>query len=132
MESARDSMFEFDVKIEPVQRPEFDHDAPVSDPVPETIPSLTKMLVLAHQIHRTVEASKLTDYSEIARQIGVTRARVSQVMKLRHLSPAIQRTILLQPDRVAHLRERQVRNIPRESDWRAQEIMFEALIDHHA
>ena len=125
-------MFEFDVEIDPVQRPEFDHDAPRPDPIPDSIPSLTKMLVLAHQIQRAVESSPLSDYAEIARQIGVSRARVSQIMKLRQLSPAIQNTILCQPEGVAHLRERQVRNIPRETDWRAQELMFEALLDHHA
>jgi hypothetical protein len=132
MESVRDSLFEFDVEIDPVQRPEFNHDLPAPDPVPETIPSLTKMLVLAHQIHRAVDASRLTDYSEIAQQIGLTRARVSQIMKLRHLSPAIQQAILSEPDRVANLRERQVRHIPRETDWRAQESLFEALLDHYA
>ena len=132
MESVKNSVYEFDVEIELVQRPEFDHGPPAPPPVPESIPSLTKMLVLAHQIHLAVEASHLTDYSEVARQIGVTRARVSQIMKLRQLSPEIQHTILCQPDRVAHIRERQLRQIHREPDLRAQEISFKALLDRHA
>jgi len=105
-------MFEFDVKIDPVQRPEFDHDAPASAPIPDSIPSLTKMLVLAHQIHRAVESSRLTDYAEIARQIGVSRARVSQIIRLRQLAPQIQEVILCEPDRVSHIRERVIRSIP--------------------
>ena len=128
MESARDSTFEFDVEIESVQRPEFDHDWPAADPVPESIPSLTKMLVLAHQIHRAVESSRLTDYAEIARQIGVSRARVSQVVRLRQLAPEIQETILCEPEQVAHLFERQLRQISRESGPATQLLQFEALL----
>jgi len=121
-------MFEFDVEIDPVQRPEFDHDAPAPDSIPDSIPSLTKMLVLAHQIHRAVETSPLTDYAEIARQIGVSRARVSQIVRLRQLAPGIQETILCEPEQVAHLFERQLRHILRDSGSATQLLQFEALL----
>ena len=128
MESARGTMYEFDVEIESVQRLEFNHDLPAADPVPESIPSLTKMLILAHQIHRAVESSPLTDYAEIARQIGVSRARVSQIVRLRMLAPQIQETILCEPEQVAHLFERQLRHISRESGLETQLRQFEALL----
>lgn len=129
MESAGNSTFEFEVEIESIQRPEFDNDLPAPEPVPETIPSLTKLLVLAHQIHRVVVASRLTDSAEIARQIGVSRARISQIVKLRQLAPAIQEFILCEPDRVAHLFERQVRHIPGHADPTKQWRLFEALLN---
>jgi hypothetical protein len=56
----------------------------------ETTPSLTKMLVLAHQIHRDFESSPITDYAEIARQLGVYRARVSQIVRPQQLALEIQ------------------------------------------
>ena len=129
MESARGTMYEFDVEIESVQRLEFNHDLPAADPVPESIPSLTKMLILAHQIHRAVESSPLTDYAEIARQIGVSRARVSQIVRLRMLAPQIQETILCEPEQVAHLFERQVRHIPGHPDATKQWRLFRVLLN---
>ncbi len=121
-------MFEFDVVIDPVQRPEFDHDAPAPNSIPDSIPSLTKMLVLAHQIYRAVESSRLTDYAEIARQIGVSRARVSQIIRLRQLAPEIQDVILCEPQQVAHLFERQLRQISCESGPATQLRQFESLL----
>ncbi|MCB9854641.1 MAG: hypothetical protein H6818_03060 [Phycisphaerales bacterium] len=128
MESARGTMYEFDVEIESVQRPEFDHDLPAADPAPKSIPSLTKMLVLAHQIHRAVESSRLTDYAEIARQIGVSRARVSQIIRLRMLAPEIQEVILCESDRVSHICERVIRAIPIDASPAIQWHQFSDLL----
>ena len=122
-------MFEYEVKIETVQRPDFDHDGLVEVSIPNTPPSLTKMLVLAHQIHRAVESSQITDFAEIARQIGVTRARVSQIVKLRCVAPAIQEIILCQPERVAHLFERQIRHLLCLTDPQTQLKQFELLLN---
>ena len=124
-------MFEFDVEIESVQRPEFDHDAPEPDCVPDSIPPLTRMLVLAHQIYRAVDSSLFTDYAEIARQIGVSRARISQIMRLRCLAPAIQEVILCEPERVESLSERQLRDLPTHPDSSMQWRQFESLLQLH-
>jgi len=60
-------------------------------------PSATRtarLLALAHYIERSVESGLLKDYAASARLLGMTRARMAQVMNLLLLSPGIQEAIL--------------------------------------
>ena len=122
-------MFEFEVRLDPVQRPEFDHGESTSTDQLESIPALTKMLVLAHQIQREVDQVEATDYAEIARQLGVSRARVAQIVRLARLAPKIQEVILTDPDRVVTLRERMIRQIDVAADESAQWQHFIRLLN---
>ncbi len=122
-------MFEFEVRLDPVQRPEFDHEESTSTDQLESIPALTKMLVLAHHIQREVDQVEATDYAEIARQIGVSRARVAQIVRLTRLAPKIQEVILNEPDRIAMLRERTIRQIDIAADESAQLRHFTRLLN---
>jgi len=121
-------MFEFAVKLDPVQRPEFDHGDSIPQAEPESIPALTKMLVLAYQIQHEVSNDEATDYAEIARQIGVSRARVTQIVRLARLAPKIQEVILTEPDRVMTLRERVIREIDVNADESEQWRHFTRLL----
>lgn len=96
----------------------------------EKVPRITRTLVLAHQIERATQENRLLDYAEVARQIGVTRARVSQIVGLLRLAPAIQERILLgDPAILKHLAESPLRRIYIEPDHTRQAEMFEAIID---
>ncbi len=64
----------------------------------------------------------------MAHQLAVTRARITQLVNLLLLSPQIQGTILIEPHRVQHLSERQLRPITEEPDWQKQSEMFQKLL----
>ena len=63
---------------------------------PQNLPvsRVARMLALAHHIERQVEAGEISSYAEAAAALGLTRARVTQVMKLPLLSPEIQERLL--------------------------------------
>jgi hypothetical protein len=52
------------------------------------------MLALAYFIERQVEAGKIRDYATSARRLGISRARMSQMMNLINLPVAKQEAIL--------------------------------------
>ena len=54
-----------------------------------------RMLALAHHVERLIDAGELAGYAEAARALGVTRARLTQVMNLLLLAPEIQAQVLV-------------------------------------
>jgi len=69
------------------------------------------------------------DYAELARLGHVLAARVSQIMTLLHLAPAIQEYLLfLSVDHAGFLTEPNLRKIARELRWDYQHACFEKLI----
>jgi len=52
------------------------------------------LLVLAHKCEGMVRRVEAKDYAEIARRMGLTRARVTQVCSLVNIDPAVQDAIL--------------------------------------
>lgn len=64
---------------------------PDKEPAPrEEIPRFVRLLALAHRWHRLIDEGTVESQAEIARMTGLTRARVTQIMRLRWLSPVIQ------------------------------------------
>ena len=121
--------FEFDVQLDAVQRPDFDHGPIESEPeAPELLPPLTKALVLAYQIKQAISDGQFTNYADAARQLKVTRARISQLMKLTKLAPVIQELILCEPERIAHLFEKSIRPIAALDDHDDQWREFQRLL----
>ena len=87
------------------------------------IPRVVRMLALAHKIDEMIRAGELRDLADAARAIGVTRARVTQIMNLLLLAPDIQEAILdLPPVTNGHdpVSERALRRIVAEPDWNQQ------------
>ena len=76
-----------------------------------------RMLALAHHVEQLIEAGKLSGYSEAAQALGLTRARVTQVMNLLLLAPEIQEQILTVELRAS---ERSLRRVVREPAWEGQ------------
>ena len=93
------------------------------------VPGVVKTLVLAYQIEQAIAEGRAKDCAEVARQMGVTRARVSQIMRFRSLAPAIQEFLLLaEPQRLAGLSQSALRAIASERDWDRQRALFDPLV----
>ena len=76
-----------------------------------------RMLALAHHVKRLVEAGELTDYAEAARNLGLTRGRLTQVMNLLLLAPETQERVLVGDVRAT---ERSLRRTVAEPVWDRQ------------
>jgi hypothetical protein len=77
------------------------------------------------------ECGRPRDYAELARRGHVTRARMTQIMKLIDLAPDIQEQILFLPP-IKGLNERNIRRIVRCIDWSEQRRMFQKFTDRLA
>lgn len=67
------------------------------EPTSEARSRAARMLALAHHIERLVEAGELSGYAEAARALGLTQARLTQVMNLLLLAPEVQEQVLADP-----------------------------------
>ena len=74
-------------------------------------------LALAHRIEQLIELGQLDDYAHAARVLGVSRARLSQLMDLILLAPDIQEAVLTGTLRTT---ERKLRLAARNTDWALQ------------
>ena len=83
-----------------------------SAPEQRQIAPVVRTIVLAYQIEQAVREGRARDYAHVARQIGMTRARVSQIMSLLRLPPALlERLLLADPGHLPRLTERQLRPV---------------------
>jgi hypothetical protein len=73
-----------------------------------------------------LRSGTIGDYAELARLGRVTRARMTQIMKLLHLAPDIQEQILFLPP-FRGLNERNLRPIANRIDWDEQRHLFQEL-----
>ena len=91
-----------------------------------SISRIARLMALAIRFEGLVRDKQTRDYAELARRGRVTRARMTQIMKLLHLAPDIQeRLLFLQPTK--GLNERSLRPIVRLDDWHEQRRMFHEL-----
>ncbi len=87
------------------------------------VPRVARMLALAHKIDGKIRAGELRDLADAARELGLTRARVTQIANLLLLAPEIQAAILELPLIIKGrdpISERQLRPIVAEPDWQRQ------------
>ena len=83
-----------------------------------------RMLALAHHIERLIEAGQLSDYAQAAGALGLTRARLTHVMNLPLLSPAVQEQVLAGD--LEHS-EHRLRSVTLEPDWATQLTTYHGL-----
>ena len=99
-------------------------ESPRPRPEPQArIPRVVRLLALAHQMERKIRAGELRDLAHAAEAIGVTRARMTQIMNLLLLAPGIQEEILDLPPVLEGrdpVTERQLRELVAEPDWNRQ------------
>ena len=91
-----------------------------------SIPRIARLMALAIRFEGLVRAGTIRDYADLARRGHVTRARVTQIMKLLDLAPDIQEEILFLPP-VKGLNERNLRRVVSTVGWREQRRMFQKL-----
>ena len=93
-----------------------------------SIPRIARLLALAIRFDGLLRAEKFRDYAELARLGRVTRARMTQIMKLLNLASDIQEQILFLPN-LNGLNERNLRRIVSRIDWNEQRRMFQKIVD---
>ena len=81
-------------------------------------------MALAIRFEGLLREETIRDYAELARLGRVTRARMTQIMKLLDLAPDIQEQILFLPP-IKGLNERNLRPIVSRIDWREQRRLFQ-------
>lgn len=82
---------------------------------------VARMLALAHHVQEQIEAGLIADYATVAAALGVSRARLSQVMSLLLLAPEIQERIAMGEITVS---EHDLRHVAAEPDWARQGEML--------
>ena len=80
-------------------------------------------LALAHHIERLIDRGMIADYTQAARMLGVSQPRMTHLMGLLLLAPAIQEAILLGE---AAPRDKELREMARIAEWEAQESWVRA------
>ena len=77
------------------------------------------MLALAHHVEWGIDAGRIRNYATMARALGITRARLTQVLNLLLLAPEIQECVL--KGRIRS--ERRLRAVVGEPNWTIQAAM---------
>jgi hypothetical protein len=85
-------------------------------------------LALAHTIQRAIDRGEIRDQAEAARRLGVTRARLTQILDFTLLAPDLQERMLLMGDGAAPVYERGLRAAVRARTWVEQRRMLAFLI----
>jgi len=87
-------------------------------------------LALAHRIRRAIDSGEVTDQAAVARRLGLTRARLTQLLNLTFLAPDLQeRALGLESvDGSEPLSERALRPVARAVSWAEQRALFEQTI----
>ena len=108
---------------------------PEPAPAPEgRIPRISRLLALAIRFDRLIKEGEIDNQADLARLGNVSRARVTQIMNLLQLAPEIQEAILFLPVTVKGrdaIRERHVRPVAAEPDWRKQRRLWKYLATSH-
>jgi hypothetical protein len=95
---------------------------------------IARQLALAHALQRRVDAGEFADYADMARALGFTRARITQIMDLLLLAADIQEEILhlevapgAQPISERALRDGVLKSL----DWVEQRKRWQAVARGH-
>lgn len=100
---------------------------------PGRVPRVARLMALAIRFDLLVRNGVVADYAELARLGHVTRARITQIMNLLHLTPDIQEAILHLP-RTTQGRDRLIlrdlQPIAAILDWRKQRKRWHELESH--
>jgi hypothetical protein len=98
-----------------------------NSPAGEAVPRIARLMALALRCERLLREETIQDYAELARLGQVTRARMTQIIKLLDLAPDIQEQLLFLPP-IPGLNERNLRPLVARIDWREQRRLFQKII----
>lgn len=103
------------------------------DQAGRSIPRIARLMALAIRFDGLLREETIRDYAELACLGRVTRARMTQIMKLLDLAPDIQEQILFLPPVALHngkgLNERNLRPVVRRIDWSEQRRRFQIILN---
>jgi hypothetical protein len=89
-----------------------------------SVPRIARLMALAIRFEGLLQDKAIQDYADLARRGRVTRARITQIMKLLDLAPDIQEQILFLP-LIKGLNERRLRPVVSGTDWQEQRRLFQ-------
>jgi hypothetical protein len=84
------------------------------------------MLALAHRWRALIRSGVVKDQAALAALVGVSRARITQVMDLLHLAPDIQEEILVTRTPMVAGSHRDLLHIAASSEWSEQRRLWRA------
>jgi hypothetical protein len=96
------------------------------------VPRVARLMALAIRFEGLLRDGTVGDLSELARLAGVTQPRMTQIMNLNHLAPAIQEELLFLPLVEAGrdpVHERMLRPVCAQIDWERQGEAWRRLRD---
>lgn len=102
------------------------------DPKAGRVPRVARLMALAIRLEHLLASGAAKDQAQLAEMGFVTRARVTQIMRLLHLAPDIQDDLLAMPRVLAGkdlICEGQVRAIAMEPIWPKQRYRWRKLIN---
>jgi hypothetical protein len=110
----------------------FTNEPPDAPAVAESVrrpAKVAQLVALAHHIQRAIDRGEVLDRATVARSLGITRARVSQLLDLTLLAPDIALALLeLEAvDGAEPMAERELREVVRAGSWEAQRGMWSGL-----
>lgn len=107
------------------------HGNEIPPPEPGNVPRVARLMALAIHFEGLIRRGEAPGYAALARLGQVTRARMSQIMDLLHLTPDIQETLLFLPrTRKGRdpITEHDLRPIAAELDWERQRDAWRLLL----
>ena len=104
-----------------------DVSVPTEEGASRSIPRIARLMALAIRFEGLLREKTIADRAELARLGRVTRARMTQIMKLLHLAPDIQEQILFLPP-IKRVNERNLRCVVACVEWDEQRPIFQRLI----
>jgi hypothetical protein len=108
------------------QSPFSDGQRPDAETAGDPISRIARLMALAIRLEGLLREGTIRDYAELARLGSVTRARMTQIMKLLDLAPDIQEQILFLP-LIQGLNERSLRPLVKRIDWDEQRRLFQKI-----
>lgn len=100
-----------------------------SPPTPDRIPRVARVLALAHHWQGLLRSGAVRNQADLARLVGVTRARVTQVMALLNLAPDIQESLLFTTGGEPWSLHRDLLSIATEPAWSQQRRLSSAAAE---
>lgn len=102
-------------------------DPPLPRPAPARRPAkVARMLALAHHLQGAIDRGIVADRAAVARQLGLSRARVTQLLDLLLLAPDLQAIVLALDavDGLEPMAERTLRAVAHAGAWGEQRAVW--------
>ncbi len=100
----------------------------VREPDGGRVPRVSRLMALALKFEQQIREGVIQNHRDIAEAGHISRARLSQIMRLTDLAPAIQEELLFLPKTIAgpdRITEKALRRVVREVSWERQKKHFE-------